>query len=68
MMTYQMPCLKKAVSQSRLSTSLTMMKDLTQVSWTVETVLGKCVCSCEYTVCASIPVVVCIHTINGLYY
>lgn len=40
--TYQMPCLRKAASQSRLSTSLTMMKDPTQVFWTVETVPGMC--------------------------
>lgn len=40
MKTYQMPCLRKAASQSRLSTSLTMMKHPTQVYWTVKTVLG----------------------------
>lgn len=39
---YQMPCLKKAVSQSRLNISLTMTKNPTQVSWTVETVPGMC--------------------------
>lgn len=69
MRTYQMPCLKKAVSQNRLSTSLTMMKDPTQASWTVETVLGMCVCSCEYTDLYVLPYrVMCIHSINGLYY
>lgn len=44
MMTYQMPCLKKAASQSRLSISLTTRKSPTQVSWIVETVQGVCVC------------------------
>lgn len=40
MKTYQMPCLRRAASQSKLSTSLTVMKDPTQVFWTVETVPG----------------------------
>lgn len=43
MKTYQMPCLKRAVSQSRLSISLTMMKDPTQVFWTAEIVPGMCI-------------------------
>ena len=46
MKTYQTPCLRKAVSRSRLSTSSTTMKDPTQVSWTVETVPGKCMFLC----------------------
>lgn len=59
-----MPCLRKAASQSRLSTSLTMMKDPTQVFWTVETVPGLwvflhvivCVqiCMCSHF-CGSVP-------------
>lgn len=45
MKTYQMPCLRRAASQSRLSTSLTMMKDPTQVSWTAGTAPGMRVAS-----------------------
>lgn len=40
MKTSLMPCSRKAASQSRLSTFLTIMRGPTQVFWTVETVLG----------------------------
>lgn len=40
MKTYQMPCLRKAASRSKPSTSLIMRKDPTQVFWTVETAPG----------------------------
>lgn len=40
MMTYQTPCLRKAALQSKLSTFLTLRRDPTQVTWTVETVPG----------------------------
>ncbi len=71
MTTYQMPCLRKAASQSRLSTSLTMMKRPTQVSWTVKTVPGMGVssCKCLYkSVCAPTSVVLSTHAVNRLRY
>lgn len=66
MKTYLMLCLKRAVSQSRLSTSLTMRKDPTQVSWTVETVPGK---SLHVIMCINMymsPFLWSIHTLDGL--
>lgn len=72
MKTSLMPCSRKAASQSRLSTFLTMMRGPTLVFWTVETVLGMWVFPyvivyAHIFICAPTSVALCTQTINGLH-